>query len=488
MRWSPAAVLLVLLASGCLSSSDDAEGGGRNVAAPPWTMECYGAEDWDDPCTSLATRMNGPANENWLAVNPTDPMNVVVMGKDYNPRASDCVWMGVQVTKDGGKTWKESYLGGDLSQRAPTDASFAYTCNTDPMFTFDEGGVLYASFEVYSRLPNQLPLPPPNDHNPVQGGQNTLYIAVSRDGGETFSGFVPVWIGDGFAILQDRTMIVANPESGSIHFAWSQREAAGTFGRIMVSTSRDSGESWSLPTIVSDNADLRLNIPVAIAAAPDGTLYVGWYSLAGPVGEATNHIELSVSSDDGRTFSEPRQVQDIAMTGLVEFAPNTEFYVAVDLMMAVVPAGARAGDLHMVYNDKVGGHLEVMTSRSSDRGATWSEPAAVAGPGADDNARFHGAIVADDEGGIHVTYFDRQYDPGDRLLDITWAYAADGETFTHRRITASSFDGDIGYHQSGVPFIGDYNGLGVVGDHLYASFPDTRMGRSDLAVAHFVRD
>jgi hypothetical protein len=88
---------------------------------------------------------------------------------------------------------------------------------------------------------------------------------------------------------------------------------------------------------------------------------------------------------------------------------------------------------------------------------------------------------------VHVTYFDRQYDPADKLLDLTWASSDDGSNFTHRRVTASSYDGDVGFHQSGVPFIGDYNGLAVTGKHLYASYPDTRAGRSDLAVAHFMR-
>ena len=458
----------------------------RTVVEGPWSMHCYGgAADWTDPCTARATRQNGPSNENWLAVNPTDPENVVVMGKDYNPKASDCVWMGVEVTKDGGKTWTESYLGGDLSQRQPTDASYGYTCNTDPMFAFDSAGVLYASFEVYSRLPNHLPVV---GQDPAMGGQNTMFIAISKDGGLHFGPFVSVWSGDGLMVLQDRTMIVTSPTTGTVFFAWSQRVGVGTVGEVLVSESKDHGATWSVPTVVTSPSDNRLDIPVALAAAPDGTIYVGWYSLplndpAGPpVGETTTTIQLSASTDDGKTYSPPRNVQSPGI-GFVEYAPHSRFYVAVDLQMAVTPKG----DLYMVWNDNATGHLEVMVSHSADKGQTWTPPVAVAGPDADDHARFHGAVAADMWGRVHVTYFDRQYDPNDKLLDITWASSDDGTNFTQQRVTASSFDGDLGFHQSGVPFIGDYNGIGVVGGHLYASFPDTRAGRSDLAVAHFAR-
>jgi len=453
----------------------------------PWVQSCYKMAGWSDPCTSRATTKNGPSNENWIAVNPTDPRNVVVMGKDYNPKASDCVWMGVEVTKDGGATWTESYLGGDLSQRQPTDASFGYTCNTDPMFTFDSAGTLYASFEVYSRLPNHVPVV---GTNPGQGGQNTMYVAVSKDGGLTFGPFVAVWVGDGEMLLQDRTMLVANPKTGSIHFCWSQRVAAGAVGEVLVATSRDHGATWDLPVVVSRPNDNRLDIPCALAAAPDGTVYAGWYSLPlnepvtglPPVGEATTHLELATSADDGRTYSAPRSVQDVGMP-FVTHAPNSKFYVAADLQMAVAPKG----DLYLVWNDNATGHLEVMVSHSADKGATWTPPLAVAGPDGGTHARFHGAVAVDAWNTVHVTYFDRQYDPADKYLDITWSKSDDGANFTHQRVTATSYDGDIGFHQSGVPFIGDYNGLAVAGKDLYASFPDTRAGRSDLAVAHFER-
>lgn len=488
-------VLAVVLLCGVGALAGCAAPGGHGTPAESsssggWALDCYGGfPDWSDPCTSRTTRHNGPSNENWLAVNPTDPLNVVVMGKDYNPAASDCVWMGVEVTKDGGRTWTESYLGGNLSQRQPTDASFGYTCNTDPMFAFDAQGTLYASFEVYSRLPNRAPPPAPQlGTNPYPGGQNTLFVAVSHDGGLTFGGFVAVWQGEGLTVLQDRTMLVANPNTGSIHFCWSQRIAVGTVGEVFVATSRDRGVSWDLPVLVSRPDDNRLDIPCALAVGSDGTLYAGWYSfspgdggpIGGTVGDQASHLEVAISGDDGHTFLAPKTVEPLAISFL-SYAPNSKFYVATNLQMATAPNGT----LYLVYTDKLDGHLDVLVTQSGDGGASFLSPTPVAGPDAGTHARFHGAVVVDTSNRVHITYFDRQYDPGDKLLDVTWATSADGTHFTHHRVTNTSFDGDISYHQSDVPFIGDYNGLAVVGGDLYASYPDTRMGRADLAVAHF---
>jgi hypothetical protein len=52
------------------------------------------------------------------------------------------------------------------------------------------------------------------------------------------------------------------------------------------------------------------------------------------------------------------------------------------------------------------------------------------------------------------------------------------------RLTAVHSDGDLGVHQDGFPFYGDYIGISSVGDHTYMGFPVTVTGRAEIAVAH----
>jgi hypothetical protein len=234
-----------------------------------------------------------------------------------------------------------------------------------------------------------------------------------------------------------------------------------------------------VPVVAHDLQDPSLKFPAALSAARDGTLYITWHDWN------NNKVMFTLSKDDGATFAAPRAIFDTHP--LFEPAPHSQFRVVTQPYHAVDNSGGpRDGTLYLAWMENVTGHMDIRFAQSSDGGQTWS-PARVFTDDASDHAQFHPAIAVDDRGAVHVTYYDRRYDPGDQLVDLTWAIAPDGQNFTHLRITSSSFDGDVGFHQNGFPFIGDYNGLGVVNGMAYASFADTRMGRADIAVARMVR-
>jgi hypothetical protein len=88
---------------------------------------------------------------------------------------------------------------------------------------------------------------------------------------------------------------------------------------------------------------------------------------------------------------------------------------------------------------------------------------------------------------MHVVYFTRAYDANATLVDAEWAYSLDGgQTWTTQRLTETSFNGDLGIHQDGFPFIGDYIGISTSGGDVYMGFPSTVTGRAEIAVAHVV--
>jgi hypothetical protein len=500
-------VLLALLLAGCAAPLPPATPGALPMppGAAGWHLDCPRLADWPDPCTSRASVTSGPANENWLALNPKDPQNVVAGAKDYNPNATDCVWVGLATSHDGGRSWLDQYIGGLKDERAqPTSPLFGYTCNTDPMFAFADDGTLYDVVEVYGSGPGSGTGDPFGvGQELLEGnGANTMFITVSEDGGDTFGPLARVADGVTPAVLQDRTMIAANPKSGSVHFIWSQRQdltvlaspAAGRVAQALVSTSRDHGATWGQPVLASAPEPM-FDIPSFLTAADDGTVYAGWARSLG-FEDTKADIQVAVSLDDGRAFAAPVTVAT-AKFMFAPHLPNSEFYVPTNPQIAVDRSGGpREGWVYVVWDDDLGGHLDPMLSSSSDGGATWSAPVPVSGvPDAHD--RFHPAIAVDAWGAVHVTYNDRRYDPGNKLLDLTWAIAPDGAHFTSFRVTAGSFDGDLGFHQTGVPFIGDYNGLGCAASQgggpggpvgvCYASFADTRDGRSELVVARLVR-
>jgi Neuraminidase (sialidase) len=128
---------------------------------------------------------------------------------------------------------------------------------------------------------------------------------------------------------------------------------------------------------------------------------------------------------------------------------------------------------------------DVWLRHSDDLGKTWSDAVRV-NQDAGDSDQWNGNFALAADGAIHAFYMDRSHDGRNHLIDITHATSLDdGATWTTERVTAASFDGDLGVHQEGFPFIGDYIGTDAVGNDVWAGFPDASNGAvTVIAAAH----
>ncbi|HEX9765207.1 MAG TPA: hypothetical protein VGA36_00485, partial [Nitriliruptorales bacterium] len=179
-------------------------------------------------------------------------------------------------------------------------------------------------------------------------------------------------------------------------------------------------------------------------------------------------------------------------TGPSTFRLSTYPVLAVD-----VSTGPCDGRRYVVWSDQPGAlDTDVETLlRFSDDGLAWSAPVTV--NDVSDGDQVMPWIDVDPSGGVHVVWYDRRNDPTNRLLDVYYAYSADcGQTFLPNvRVTERAFDGDLGHHQSGDPFIGDYIGLDTTDVSAHILWADTRhtgeAGRetgSDVYAATLLRD
>jgi hypothetical protein len=138
-------------------------------------------------------------------------------------------------------------------------------------------------------------------------------------------------------------------------------------------------------------------------------------------------------------------------------------------------------------NDTVG-PSDIYTRRSCDKGATWTEPVLI-NRNAREDGQWMPRVSVDGHGAVHVVYYTRAYDLDHNLIDAEHAYSTDGgQNWTVERLTSQSFDGNLGVHQNGFPFIGDYIGIDSVGDHTFMGFSHTATGRAELVVGHSVRN
>jgi len=143
------------------------------------------------------------------------------------------------------------------------------------------------------------------------------WVTRSSDGGFTFS--APSFVTDacgpppGYRLSAFAADVSRGPYDGRLYFAC--RAAGG--GPIVVTHSRDRGETWSPVTRMQATArDTIVNPIPGLAVNDQGTVLVAWM---GPSGNSDDHcgtnLYASVSTDGGTTFSSRVLVASCARGG-----------------------------------------------------------------------------------------------------------------------------------------------------------------------------
>lgn len=469
--------------AGCFGPAPSSAAEGPQASGPPWNLDCsLGAHEranatWPHDCLARASHGPAPKQETWLAINPTDANNIVIGAKDVDPMySSKCVWNGVFVTHDGGATWKDVHIGGTYAQRQadPTSPYFGYDCNTDPMFQFTKDGALHYLVEVYHFLGQEYNTP---THD-VLGQPGLLgwkiLLATSTDGGDTWPQVITYQ--PDLVHPTDYSRMAVNPATQSILSV-----IGSTSGGCHLLASRDGGRSAELfrvPLTMGGDTPCQ-----AIAASPTGTVVVA--GGGGSAGEGGSGIVFARSTDDGETFLDANV--GFQMKGISQFS-ESEARVGSGLELAYdLTEGPGKGTLYALYDAADLDEADVFVRSSHDDGRTWSGPARVN----DDDTTSHqwlGNLAVAGDGSVHVFYMDKRFDPAHRLIDVLHAVSLDGgRTWSNQRVSAVSFDGDLGRHQSGAPFIGDYIGVAALGDDVWAGVPESSNGKETVVAAAHVR-
>lgn len=475
-------VLVVLsLLSGCVKAPGSTSEGAAVSEMAGYVLDCdiaRGGTAWTEPCLAFASPNDSPSKtEVDLAVNPADPANVVVASKDLDTTASKCVWAVAQVSKDAGHSWTTSYLGGQTADRAPADPLYGWQCITDPIMAFNAEGTLFYSIQAYDHTVEGGDLPEvPVVGDPIGTLGSAIFAARSNDGGTTWDKIVPLHAGDGATVFHDYMRVLVNPSTGTYHTIWNQFNGVATVVPVLV--------SWDG---ASDHADPPTYIPVR--EHPEGTTMAGFAATS----DGALHVLIDSgsdawytrSTDDGLTFGAPMRIDALhresigrQMFGDDAFRTTGSYELVVDNS-----GGARDGWLYATVSDCTGG-CDVFMSRSEDGGATWTEKVLVSHGIHQAGTQWMPRPTVDRLGNIHVVYFDTSRAVETNMIDATWAVSLDGGiTWGNTYLTTAPFDGNQGIHQDGFAFIGDYNGIGAAGDHVYMAFPTTVTGRAEIAVA-----
>ncbi|MGH9120660.1 MAG: cell wall-binding repeat-containing protein, partial [Acidimicrobiales bacterium] len=412
-----------------------------------------------------------------VAADPANPRHIVL--DDENFVTGQCEY---HVSFDGGATWAGGNLTAPAGFQSPPCKgldSGGYP-HMNQSVAFGSNGQVYAVFDSTNGTPEVFT-------NPTNGlGQgDSVLVAKSSDGGRTFApAVVAILAPPGPAPMYVRPTIgvEARPNGDRVVVAaWGVQVTSGGpadgagLRSMNVAVSNDGGATYSAPVVASAPGE-QIREPSQPVFGPDGAIYVAWTSRDNGVG---TNIEVGKSIDGGATWTRSAAG---AVTGHGQ---------GVDGGMPQLATNPSNGSVYVVYQaTQVYGDQDIFFQRSTDGGATWSQPLRV-----NDDPTGNGVrqqvphIAVAPNGRIDVDWLDHRNGYQDPVtpapggeVDVYYASSADGGvTFSaNRRITDRTINMDMG----DIGAIGAYAWFGPVladlgNNGVFFAWSDPRDGNAD---------
>jgi hypothetical protein len=337
---------------------------------------------------------------------------------------------------------------------------------------------------------------------------------------------------DDCSVFNDKPWIATDtsngPHRGRVYVVWARFLSSDLGFRqstIMMSYSDDNAETWSAPRNISGFSNELCPAQVSgksgrcdesqfatAAVGPDGTLHVAFINqqakgdedgfrnqyltvLVNPDTFAVTGPYHAASMIDGK-HDLPRNGLGQATLCNANFRLNTAGNVALD------PSDATGRTMYIVFADNRNGSsfpdhdmvaqvppdtftcpngkntdLDIFLVRSTDGGATWSEPVRVnqdpVGGGKDQWFPF---VAVGPDGRVSVVFHDRRDDPFNRFANVYFARSSNGGgAWSETKLTGQS--SNLNWAFDNGFFIGDYNAVAVGSNGTsYPFWTDSRNG------------
>lgn len=425
--------------------------------------------------------------EPYVAVNPTNPSNVVGTWQQDRWSNGGAHGLVAGFSFDGGKTWGETTL--PFNQCA---GGLGYQRASDPWVSFGPDGTAYTVSISF------------NDSN----NNNAVAAATSTDGGKSWQR-LSVLIADNapnFQFFNDKESVTADPvKAGTAYVVWDRLESPNANpdaelhtrafrGPAMLSKTTDGGRTWSSPQVIVNTPSRQQTIGNQVVVDPrTGTLYNFFNLIKRPFGATANQLAFVKSTDGGNTWTKPQVIATMLTVGVRD--PNTGEPVRTGDIIPEPAIDPATGQLYVVWQDSrfTGGRFdEVAFSTSADGGASWSAPRQVNTNTPSNRPGFTPMVAVNSAGAVAVTYYDfRSLGTETATLPTDYWISTSGNhgaSFGNEQHVTGPFDMKTAPFARGF-FVGDYEGLGVAGTTFQPFFAAANSGntanRTDIFTTTF---
>ncbi len=438
--------------------------GGGLAPANPTNLTCSPA-----PCVLPNVQASGGngtniVNEDPIAANPTNGMDLLTGGNDYNCTNS---LQGFYASSNGGTTWNHTCMGTLSGQFGDGDPGVGYDLNGN-------------AYIIGIDSPN--------------GVTGEIVFEKSSNNGSTWSAPAvavnPLFSGG----LTDKDWLqiddnASSPHKNALYISVTQFDSSQTHDAISVSHSTNGGSTWTTKQVdPTQTLTSQVDQFSDLAVGKDGTVYVTWLRCpptgpSGDCGGTTSKMYFSKSTDGGNTWSTAVALETVNLAPDPNFCcyygqlPNTSERVsdipAIDVDNST---GPNAGHLYVVSYNWTGTFMQVQVATSSNGGTSWGIPVHVAPPTATHD-QFFPWLTVSLHGTVGVSWLDRRNDPSNLSYEAFATISNNGGTSFATNTQIASAPSNPLNDGFGGAFMGDYTGnYWATATRFYASWMDTRNG------------
>jgi hypothetical protein len=377
--------------------------------------------------------LNDAANEPSIAVDPNDSSRIVIGWRQFENIESNFRQAGNASTTDRGQSWIYS---------EPIEAELF---RSDPVLSSDNNGTIY---------------------------YNSLSSDFFCDVFKTYD--LTTWEDKTYAFGGDKQWMVIDktdqPSNGNIYAFWKEQYSDCPDNNFTRST--DSGDSYEECSLIASNPTRG-----TLAIGPDGEVYAcgGWSN--------THRVLRSDNAKDpGAAVTwEVDKIVDLKGEQALYDGPNPGGMLG-QVWVAANHSDVYYGEVYLlstVARDDNGDPADIMFSKSTDGGQTWSEAIKINDDNSTENWQWFGTMSVAPNGRIDVVWVDTRDNPGTFLSALYYSFSIDGgESWSTNEKMSDAFDPHLGWPNQ--EKMGDYYHMVSFNDGAHLAWAATFTGGQDI--------